>query len=243
MIGNPTVSQLLASPVDPLIAFAFGTGVVTFFAPCAFPLLPGYVAYFLGTEDGGELPVKRRLLRAGVVGVVTSVGFFLVYAALAGTAIAIGTGPLGNIAVLELVVGALLVVLGIAMASGRFDVSGLHVRLPERRRGVLGYFLFGVVYAVAAAGCTGGAFLGIASLAITKPPSVALGTFVAYALGMSLLMIALTVLSALGRATLLKRVSRHSGTITRVAGVVLAVAGVVQIYWFLFVFDGLRMLG
>lgn len=229
--------------IDPIVVFAFGTGVVTFFAPCAFPLLPGYVAYFLGSEDGGTLSIERRLVRAVVVGLVTSLGFFLVYAALAGTAVAVGTGPLGNIAILELVVGVVLIVLGIAMAAGRFDMTQLHVQLPERRRGVLGYFLFGVVYAVAAAGCTGGVFLGIATVALTKTPAVALGTFVAYALGMSLLMIALTLLSAVGRATLLKRVARRTGLITRVAGVVLVIAGIVQIYFYLFVFGGLRTIG
>lgn len=31
------------APVRP--GFAFGLGTATFFAPCAFPLLPGYVAF------------------------------------------------------------------------------------------------------------------------------------------------------------------------------------------------------
>ena len=30
------------------LGFAFSAGVATFFAPCAYPLLPGYVAFYLG---------------------------------------------------------------------------------------------------------------------------------------------------------------------------------------------------
>ncbi len=33
------------------LAFAASAGVATFFAPCAFPLLPGYVGYYLSESD------------------------------------------------------------------------------------------------------------------------------------------------------------------------------------------------
>lgn len=228
--------------VDPIVAFAFGAGVVTFFAPCAYPLLPGYVAYFLGSEDG-DLSLKPRLLRAAMVGGLTSLGFFLVYAALAGAVATVGTGPLRNVAVLEPIVGLLLIVLGIGMGTGRFSPAAMHVQLPERRRSVVGYFGFGVVYAAAAAGCTAPVFVGIALAAISSPPATAIAAFGAYALGMSVLMIAVTLLSALGHETVLRRLSRSSGRITRVAGVLLVVAGLVQIYFYLFEFGGLQALG
>ena len=33
------------------LAFAASAGLATFFAPCAFPLLPGYVGYYLHESD------------------------------------------------------------------------------------------------------------------------------------------------------------------------------------------------
>jgi len=227
------------------LGFAFSLGTATFFAPCAFPLLPGYVAYYLGKtgDDDATRPLRGRLVRAGVVGVLTSLGFFLVYAVLAGVVLAIGTRALSNVSVLELVVGVLLIVLGIGMATGRLQASSLHVRLPERQRSASGYVLFGIVYAAAAAGCTAPLFIAIASLAVGSGPAATVVTLGAYAAGMSVLMIGVTVLSALGRDTLLRRISARTRRITRVAGAVLVVAGVVQIYYFLFVFDGLRILG
>lgn len=226
------------------IGLALGLGGATFFAPCAFPLLPGYVAYYLGRGDGGDAgteSVITRLGRAAVVGVLTSLGFFLVYAVLAGVALAVGTRALADVSVLELVVGVLLVGLGGAMAAGW--TPSVHLQLPERRRTPLGFVLFGVVYAAAAAGCTAPLFVGLVGVALAAGPVGAAVTLGAYALGMSLLMVAVTLLSALGRDTVLRRLAANTGRITRVAGAVLVVAGVVQLYYFLVVFDGLRTLG
>jgi cytochrome c-type biogenesis protein len=225
------------------LAFSFGT--VTFFAPCAFPLLPGYVAYYLGKtgDDGPDGPLPRRLGRAALVGVVTSLGFFLVYGLLALLAVAVGQQALRDISVLELVVGLLLIVLGTGMALGRFQMSSLHLQLPERRQSTLGYLSFGVIYAAAAAGCTAPSFIAIVGLGLAGGPANTVAMLGAYALGMSVLMIAVTTLSAVGRDTLVRSLSARTGQITRLAGVVMVLAGFVQLYFFLFRFDGLATLG
>lgn len=227
------------------LGFAFGLGTATFFAPCAFPLLPGYVAYYLGKtgdDDTTGDPLQSRLGRAAFVGVLTSVGFFLVYAALAGIVLAVGTQALSNVAALELVVGLLLIGLGIGMATGKLQASKLHVRLPERRQSALGYVLFGVIYAAAAAGCTAPLFVAVATIAVSSGPAATVATLGAYAAGMSVLMIGVTTLSAVGRDTLLRKLSARTGLITRVAGVVMILAGVVQLYYYLFVFGGIETL-
>lgn len=225
------------------IGFAFGLGTATFFAPCALPLLPGYVAFFVGREsDTATRPLLSRLRHALVVALVTSSGFFVVFVVLFGIATAIGAHALSDIAVLELVVGSLLVVLGSVMALGRMDTSLFHVALPERRRGVLGYFGFGIVYAVAAAGCTAPAFIGITAFGISGGPTTAVAVLAAYAAGMSVLMIGVTLLAALGRDVTVRYLVTNTGVVMRLAGVVLVAAGFVQIYWFLFVFDGLDLL-
>ncbi|PSQ17265.1 cytochrome C biogenesis protein [Halobacteriales archaeon QS_8_69_26] len=229
--------------LDPRIGFAFLAGVATFFAPCAYPLLPGYVAFFVGSEDDEPRPVPRRLLYGLWVALATSLGFFVVYALLAGTAAAVGTRALRNVSALELVVGTLLVVLGLGMATGRLEASTLHVRLPERRRSVGGYFLFGVVYAAAAAGCTAPVFIGVATFALSSDPATALAVFAAYAGGMSLLMLGVTVLASVGRQAVLRPLSGRTELVTRLAGAALVLAGLWQIYFFVVEFRGLETLG
>lgn len=224
------------------LGFAFSAGVATFFAPCAYPLLPGYVAFYVG--DGEEAgPLTGRLRRAAAVGGLASFGFFIVYAALAGVVAAVGTEVLGDIALLELAVGGLLVVLGAAMAAGAVTPSALHVRLPKRERSKSGYLAFGVVYAVAAAGCTAPIFVAIAGLALSGGPVGAVLVFGAYAGGMALLMVLVTVLVATGRDRIISRFSGNSERIARAAGVLLVIAGVAQVYLFLFRFGGLQQLG
>ena len=236
------------------LGFAFSAGVATFFAPCAYPLLPGYVAYYLGSDV--EVPVKgtgetkrvggtepatgRAVRRAALVGVLVSLGFVLVYGVLAGVVLAVGTRALADVALLELVVGALLVVLGVLMALGRTPT--VHVTLPERRRSPVAFVGFGVVYAAAAAGCTAPLFVAVALSALAGGPTTALATLGAYAAGMSALMVVLTVLSALGREVLLRRLP-DPGRISRVAGVLLVLAGLAQLYLFVFAFDGIALLG
>jgi len=70
---------------------------MTFFAPCAYPLFPGYVSYYLGTNSmrpqsaaaRGDTSlavgtgVGQRLLDMAVVGLLVSLGFVLVYGVLA----------------------------------------------------------------------------------------------------------------------------------------------------------------
>ncbi|MFT4949990.1 MAG: cytochrome c-type biogenesis protein [Natronomonas sp.] len=229
------------------LAFAFSAGAATFFAPCAFPLLPGYVAFYLGQGTGeGEATASMpaRIGRAAAVGVLASLGFFVVYGILAGIAAAVGARALRDIAVLEPVVGGLLIALGAGLVVGL--VPDLHVLLPERRQTAGGYFTFGVVYAVAAAGCTAPVFIGLALVALGSGPTGAVLILGTYAFGMAVMMIGVTLLAALGRVGLLRRLSGQTGRVSRAAGALLVLAGVAQIYLYVFDFDwlgGLRALG
>lgn len=224
------------------LGFAFSAGVATFFAPCAYPLLPGYVAFYVGDETD-TATTQGRLRQAAVVAGLASLGFVLVYAALAGVAATVGTRVLRDIAVLELLVGSLLIVLGTAMAAGAVTPASLHVRLPNRRRSKSGYLAFGVVYAVAAAGCTAPIFVAIAGVALAAGPLGAVLVFAAYAGGMVFMLAIVTVLVATGRDSVLRRLSGNTARVARGAGVLLVAAGVAQIYLYLVRFGGLERLG
>lgn len=260
MVGLETVS---------LVAFAFSAGIFTFFAPCAYPLLPGYVSYYLGrttapgeatnggvvvdagrVTDGVEASLRlavaasiaRPLARAIVVSVLVSAGFFLVYGMLAGVVTAVGASSLAGISVLELLVGLVLVLVGGLMALGWIPELPT-ARLPARRRSAGGYLGFGVLYAAAAAGCTAPIFIGVALKALSVGPATGLLAFGAYAAGMSVIMLGVTVAAALGRETLLVWFGRRLDRLHRAAGVLLVLAGLLEIYLFVFRFDGLGLLG
>jgi cytochrome c-type biogenesis protein len=236
-----------------LAGLAFSAGTATFFAPCAFPLLPGYVSYFLGdtastvaagtTHDaenvGGRAALVGRirgpLARALLVSVVAGLGMVTVYVGLTALAATLGAAALSDIAVLELVVGVVFVVAGSAMAAG-WKVSRSLVQLPERRRTVTGFFAFGVLYATAAAGCTAPLFLAVVLKGVSSGPVAAVTVAGAYALGMCAVLLGVTGASALGGSSLASRLSAHTGRIYRVAGGLLALSGAAEIYYYAYGF-------
>jgi cytochrome c-type biogenesis protein len=228
-----------------LFGLAFSAGAVTFFAPCAFPLLPGYLSYFLGdtaaraddeTTDAITGRVRRPLARAALISLAASLGITLVYVGLAGTTAALGARALADIAVLEVVVGGVFLLAGAAMAAGWRGGTLGHVRLPERRRSVVGFFLFGVLYAGAAAGCTAPLFLAVVAKGLASTPAVGVGIAVAYALGMSVVLTVLTGVSALGGSSAVSVLRDHTERIYRASGVLLAASGVAEIYYFFYGF-------
>lgn len=230
-----------------LLSLSFSAGTATFFAPCAFPLLPGYLSYFLSdtasaTVGDGEPPdapfvsrLSSPLLRAGIVSLAAALGMTMVYVALAGTTITLGAAALADIAVLEVVVGTIFILGGGAMALG-WKIDRSLVQLPERRRSVGGFFVFGVLYAAAAAGCTAPLFIAIILKGIAAGPSFGLGLALAYALGMSVVLIILTVASALGSASVVSKLSKHTNRIYRLSGGLLVVSGIAEIYYFVYGF-------
>jgi len=246
----------------PTLSYAFGLGMAAFFSPCAFPLLPGYVSFYLGRssaaghERGADSPrgtgfvpaeLPGRLVRAGIVGVLVTLGFFLVFGGVAVLFVLAQdqlyrSGVLDRIAIIELIVGVTVVGLGVVMAAG-WKFPTVTVTLPERRRSAAGYVAFGVLYSLAAAGCTAGLFVGLTLSALPRGPVAIVATLGSYAAGMGTLMVGVTVATALGRDVIVRRLVARTGTIYRVGGVLLVVAGLYELYLFVFEYDGLTLLG
>jgi hypothetical protein len=88
-------------------------------------------------------------------------------------------------------------------------------------------FVFGISYAVASLSCTIGPFVAVVATTFSRS-SVAAGvaTFVAYGLGMALLLMVLTVSLALARQGVLTKLRRALPYFTRIAGVIMVIAGV-----------------
>lgn len=201
------------------VAFALSAGLATFFAPCAYPLLPGYVGYYLSQDDAdvGGAVVRGGAAAFGALAVLALVGVVLV---------SLGTRFVSALAFLEPVVGVGLVALGLLVLSGR--APNVHLVLPKRRRSVGGFALFGGVYAVAAAGCVVPIVFGVVSQALTLPTAQATAVVGVYAGAVSLPLLGVTLLSAAG-SDALRDLSGHVGSVQRVAALVMILAGVAQV--------------
>jgi cytochrome c-type biogenesis protein len=203
--------------------FALGAGVVTFFSPCVYALLPGYVSYYVANVDSESAPLAGALARGGAA----SLGALGTFAVLSVLAFLAGEVLEQFLPVFEYLVGGLLVVFGIlVIQKGALSAS---VTLPERQESVLGFGFFGAMYAMAATACVLPLFLSVSVVSVEFSIVGTVLVLGAYAGSFALLMIAATVMTALGQETLLNRFSGHAGTLSKVAGVVLICAGLVQI--------------
>jgi cytochrome c biogenesis protein CcdA len=216
-----------------VLALAFGAGMVATVNPCGFAMLPAYLSYFMGIQDEGQS--RAATLRSALlVGGVVSFGFLFVFGA-AGIVISGVSTRLASdwIPWLALAVGVGLTILGIAMLRG-FE---LKVGLPKAGRAstVRSYrniFGFGVSYAIASLSCTLPVFLTlIATQFSARSFASGLVIFAVYAAGMATVLLALTVVLALGKRSVVTRLRGAGAHINRISGVLLVAAGL-WITWF-----------
>ena len=215
-------------------ALAFTAGLVATVNPCGFAMLPAYLAYFMGAEDETPARPAVALGRGLLVGGVVSSGFLAVFG-LAGVLLTLGVqAVVGALPWAAMVVGVGLTGLGVAMLGG-FE---LRARLPRvggdaaTAGGLRGAFVFGLSYAVASLSCTLPIFLVVVAGTIPQLGFVAgVLTFLVYGLGMSMLLVVVTLALALGRQALVAWLRRSSRHVNRVTGGILVVAGA-YIVWF-----------
>lgn len=213
------------------ITFGLLSGVGTFFSPCSYPLLPGYVGFYVSQTDGDQASLGGALSR----GLVAGIGALVTLAALLGATFWVGNETLSRITLFEVVAGVLLIAFGLLIVFDRAPSPS--VALPKRRSSVLGFAIFGVGYALAAAGCVAAIFFGVVARALSLPTTSAailLGTYVG---SFVVLMVSLTVATGMGLVANAGRFSAYSGTLKRLAGAVMIVAGVGQLYLAIVVLD------
>jgi len=218
---------------------AFALGMVALINPCGFALLPAYLGFFLGLDDGedAEKSTFIALNRAQVVGLSMSAGFLAVFGVLglflAGTIT--GLQESGWLPRITVVIGVALVILGIAMFAGFQPL----VKIPKLNKGggsrsISSMFVFGVSYAVASLTCTIGIFLSAIGTSTGGASfSERLGSFLSYAIGMGLLATVLTLAVGFGKKgivgqfrQLLPKINLISAGILIIVGFYVALYGI-----------------
>ena len=219
--------------IEAPFALAFGAGLVATLNPCGFAMLPAYLSYFMGSTQEDNLSRSASLRRALVVGGVMSAAFLLVFG-VTGLAITLGfRAVIDWIPWIALAVGGLVVILGVAMLFGYELTVGLpKAKQANTGKGLRSVFAFGVSYGLASLSCTLPVFLSVVATQLTAS-SVTSGvaTFIVYGLGMSMMLISVTLVMALGKQTIVHRLRSSARYINRISGAVLVLAGG-YIVWF-----------
>ncbi len=224
------------------IALAFSAGMVATFNPCGFSLLPAYIGVFVSGDQTADR-TDRRLLRALGVATAVSVGFVIVFAAVGLIIDSIASEARRQLPWITIVVGALLIAGGAATVAGwkpRLAIAAPN--LTGGRRGGVGAMVgYGATYAIASLSCTLGPFLAVTGTAMSQSPVEGIATYVAYALGMGSIILALSVASTVAHSTVANHLRRLSKVAPRLGGALMMLAGAYAIWygrWELAVYDG-----
>lgn len=110
------------------VLFAFFAGMLSFFSPCVFPLIPAYVAHLTdGTVAAGKINTSKRILLFRSMSFV--IGFSIVFVLLGASASFIGQIFLDHRDLISMLGGILIIVFGLQML-GYFKMSFL---MSEKR--------------------------------------------------------------------------------------------------------------
>jgi len=205
-------------------AFAFTSGIFSIFSPCGYALLPGYVSYYLGSR----FSVGRALFG----GLVCSMGLITVLTVVGGLASSLGALLPQLIPILDLLAGGILIIMGVGTLS---QMSLPYISIPGKlpqRKGLVGFYVFGVVYGLAGVGCSAPIFISVLFYAMSRGFTNGVLTFITYAIGMSVPLVVTSVLVAEAKEYLIHKISRVTPWFHKVGGVVLIMVGLYLFYFY-----------
>lgn len=218
-----------------IVAVAAIAGTAAFFSPCVFPLLPGYVSFYLMRAQRDGMALSRSLY----LGAVAALGIVAVNLVIGGI-----IGVLAEATPFQpdprLDAPAIL---GVRFAAGvvifLMGVRGLlshtsAIRLPRALSkatggsgttvGTRGFFIYGLTYNAAGIGCTGPILLGLMLYGLVT--GQALIAFATFALTMGALMVVVTALVGLAQTKLVSRLRGATHAIQKVGAIMLTTLGI-----------------
>jgi cytochrome c-type biogenesis protein len=216
-------------------------GVATFFSPCSFPLLPGYLSLYYVSDETEETGRPLRRGAPAALGVVTfNVLLGLLIATLGGgfaSSLSISNSNPNQLTLaLRIGVGAVLVSLGIVQPSNMtfhnhtFDSIAARLFRPSATGG-RALYLYGLGYSTAGIGCAGPIMAGLVVFALGLGGfEDALAAFLVYSVTMASLMIVISIITARSKTELLGGLKRSTVRIKKASSVVMLCVGAFLIY-------------
>ncbi len=224
-----------------LYLIAIVAGIATFFSPCSFPLLPGYLSFYYNTEEKGRNgnAVYRGVLAAlGIVSFNLILGTIIAFLGegVASTFSVSSANPSQLTRIFRITIGLVLASLG-ALQLYNFT---FHTRILDSivkkfsriaRSKEQGLYFYGFGYNLAGVGCAGPIMAGLIVFALGLGGlATAFLAFVVYSLTMVSLMLGISLLIARSKSILIGRLKASTPNIKRATSTILVAVGVFLIY-------------
>ena len=218
------------------IGYAFAAGMVASANPCGLLMLPSYVFSQIKPAENEEDSNGLRLLKGVKLTLVVTAGFLLVFS-IVGLLVSLGSQWITQtFSWVGVLIGVLMVGLGIwiLVTNRTFGFAALEKLNKKKTSGNLGGFLFGMAYALGSLSCTLPIFLVVVATSLTSDGVAgATGQFIAYALGMGLIIFVVTIGAALFRRLLGKWLRAITPFIHKLSAFFLIGAGAYLLYYWI----------
>ena len=220
-----------------LLGYAYAAGMVAAVNPCGILLVPSLVAYYLGGHEAAEVSLGQRAARAFSLGVMATLGFIVLFAAIGAVFVAGGRAIAAYFPVGGLLVGIGLATIGLWMiATGKSFGPASAARAMEGvqlQHSLRSLFVFGLGYGVASLACTLPVFLVVVGTSVLGGNAAQAGThFVAYALGMGTVLTSVVVGAAFFQSAVAGATRRIVPYVHGVMASLLLSAGLfIVVYW------------
>ena len=194
-------SSWLGGLVGASALFALAAGMASAVNPCGFAMLPAYLGMYLGDAGDPEKAVRpmQQIGRAVLVGLTVTTGFVVLFG-IVGLIIGLGASFIGDLLQwLGLFIGIGLALVGARMVGGGKLYTGVAARAASHmgnpaQVSMKGYFIFGISYGTASLSCTLPIFLAVVGISVAgRGASLVLSDFLLFALGMGMVIMALTL--------------------------------------------------
>lgn len=225
-----------------IIIPTFIAGVLTFLAPCTFPLVPGYLGFISGvsTDDLQSSDIgKRTRWRIFMNGVFYVIGFSAVFILL-GTVFSIGGLALARYKTLLSQIGGIFVIFFGIYLTGLFSLSFFE-NIPlfnflrsDKQLGVgsavkpgkpLSSFIFGATFAFGWTPCVG-PILGSVLLLASTSATVGQGAFLLLIFSLGLALPFLVIAASVSTAhRYIAKISKYLNVISKLGGIFLIFLG------------------
>ena len=223
-----------------LIGLAFAAGLVAALNPCGFAMLPGYLLLAVRGQqpgDRGSLSAAGRAL-AATAGM--ALGFLTVFGAYGALTISVASTVQRYLPYVTVAIGAVLVVLGAWLLSGReltvLTPGAIGPRwAPTRGPWLLGMYGYGISYAIASLSCTIGPFLAVTAAGFRGGSVVAgASVYLSYVAGLTLVVGVLAIAAATASTALVDRLRQLLPFVNRISGGLLVLVGLYVGYYGVF---------
>jgi len=217
--------------------------ILVYFSPCAFPVLPGFISYYLSLgarEDEliAQEKLKTRMPSSFNIGILSGLGMWTFFGIIGIVALLMGEAfaKSGIIHYIAIFIALLLIVLGSLMLLGitshlmgfvqnfvdKYSTTEADETFTPRRN----MYLYGIGYAAASIDCTAAAVLPFVVFLSTLGTS-AIGFGIAgLMVGLLILMVAVTMLVGMGRQVMINFLRRATGHIKMIGSWMMIMAGI-----------------